>query len=99
MDKTIMKSALLNDLAGFAGAAYSVANGVREEIKTVAKNQINGLSARMDLVPRSELDTVEILAQKTREETDTLKKQITDMQAHINELQERLTTLEDAITS
>ncbi|QCE33355.1 accessory factor UbiK family protein [Acetobacteraceae bacterium] len=96
--KTTMKSRILNDLAGVAGAAYSVANGVREEVKTIAKNQVSELSARLDLVPRSELDSVEILALRTKEESENLKAQLTATQNLVRELQERIRILEAIIT-
>lgn len=67
---------LMTDVAG-------VAQGVRREAETAVKSQVERFLGDMDLVRRDELDAVQEMAAKAREENEALKARIAALEARL----------------
>jgi len=62
----------LDDAAKLAGGAIGSLTGLKREIETLARQQVERLLARMDLVTRDEFDAVKEMAAKARAEQEDL---------------------------
>ncbi len=62
----------LDDIARLATDAAGAAQGVRREVETVVKTQIERLLRDMDVVTREEFEAVREMALLAREENDKL---------------------------
>ncbi len=58
----------LDDIAKVAGGAVNVLSGLRSQIESEIKTRVDEMAARMDLVPREDLERVE--AQLSRLQKD-----------------------------
>lgn len=58
----------LDDIAKVAGGAVNVLSGLRQQIESEIKTRVDEMAARMDLVPREDLDHA--LAQISRLQKD-----------------------------
>jgi BMFP domain-containing protein YqiC len=67
---------IFDGLGRVMNEAAGVADGVRREVETVAKSQVQRLVADMDLVKREDFDALRELVQVQGEEIDALRKQI-----------------------
>jgi len=67
---------LITDAAG-------AADGVRKEIETVMRGQAERVLRDLDVVQREEFEAVKAMAQKAREENETLKAKIAALEAAI----------------
>jgi BMFP domain-containing protein YqiC len=65
-------SRILDDIARLATDAAGAAQGVRREVETVVKTQIERLLRDMDVVTREEFEAVREMALIAREENDKL---------------------------
>ncbi|AMJ60845.1 accessory factor UbiK family protein [Bosea sp. PAMC 26642] len=65
-------SRILDDIARLATDAAGAAQGVRREVETVVKTQIERLLRDMDVVTREEFEAVREMALLAREENDKL---------------------------
>lgn len=65
-------SRILDDIARLATDAAGAAQGVRREVETVVKTQIERLLRDMDVVTREEFEAVREMALLAREENDRL---------------------------
>ena len=74
-----------DDFARLMTDAAGVANGVRREVETVAKTQVERLLSSMDVVTRDEFEAVREMAVLAREENDRLAKRIADLEARLAE--------------
>lgn len=63
---------ILDDIARLATDAAGAAQGVRREVETVVKTQIERLLRDMDVVSREEFEAVREMALLAREENDKL---------------------------
>ena len=72
-----------DDMARVAAGAMGALSGVRGEIETRFRDQLERILAGMDLVSREEFEAVKAMAAKAREENEELKKQIADLQARL----------------
>ena len=63
---------ILDDIARLATDAAGAAQGVRREVETVVKTQIERLLRDLDVVTREESEAVREMALIAREETDKL---------------------------
>jgi BMFP domain-containing protein YqiC len=75
------QSRLLEDLARVASSAMGVASGMRGEIEQRLKEQFESVLSRMDLVTREEFEVVRAMAQKAREEQETLTERLAVLEA------------------
>ncbi len=71
----------LDDAAKLAGGAIGTLAGLRREIETLARQQIERLLARMDLVTRDEFEAVKEMAAKARAEQDDLASRLAALEA------------------
>jgi BMFP domain-containing protein YqiC len=74
---------ILDDLARLVTDAAGVAQGVRREAETLARAQLDRLTASMDLVSREEFEVVRDMAALARDENETLQKRIAALEAKL----------------
>ncbi|MGV8831014.1 MAG: accessory factor UbiK family protein [Devosia sp.] len=67
---------IFDGLGRVMNEAAGVADGVRREVETVAKSQVQRLVADMDLVKREDFDALRELVQVQGEEIDALRKDL-----------------------
>lgn len=67
---------IFDGLGRVMNEAAGVADGVRREVETVAKSQVQRLVADMDLVKREDFDALRELVQVQGEEIDSLRKEL-----------------------
>jgi BMFP domain-containing protein YqiC len=74
---------LLDDLARVATGALGAFTGVRSEIESRLREQLERVLARMDLVTREEFDAVQAMAAKARIEQEKLQQRIEALEAKL----------------
>ncbi len=67
------RNKILDDVSQLMTNAMGVAQGAREEAETAVKSIIDRWLADHDFVTREEFDAVKAMAQKAREENESLK--------------------------
>ncbi|MEN5081334.1 accessory factor UbiK family protein [Bosea sp. TWI1241] len=72
---------ILDDIARLATDAAGAAQGVRREVETVVKTQIERLLRDMDVVTREEFEAVREMALLAREENDRLAARLAALEA------------------
>src|SRR6478735_3830108 len=72
---------ILDDLARLVTDAAGAAQGVRREVETVARTQIDRLLREMDVVTREEFEAVREMAVLAREENDKLAARLAALEA------------------
>ena len=72
---------IFDDLARVAGGALSAVGGIREEIEAKLKDQIHRWLGEMELVTREEFEVVRAMAQKAREENESLAAHVKTLEA------------------
>ena len=75
------RSKILDDVAQLMSNAMGVAQGAKTEAETAMKGMIDRWLADRNLVTREEFDAVRAMAQKAREENETLKARIAALEA------------------
>ncbi len=70
------RNKMMEDLSQLMTSAMGVAQGAREEADTAMKSMIDRWFADRNFVTREEFDAVRAMAQKAREENETLKARI-----------------------
>ena len=73
---TQTQNRLFDELGKLFTNAAGAAQGVRQEIQTLIRSQVERLVADLDLVTREEFDVVRDMAQLAREENEQLKARI-----------------------
>ena len=74
---------ILDDIARLATDAAGAAQGVRREVETVVKTQIERLLRDLDVVTREEFEAVRDMSVKARTENEALKKRLADLEARM----------------
>jgi BMFP domain-containing protein YqiC len=74
---------IFDDFARLMTDAAGMAQGVKREIDTVVKTQMERLLSTMDVVTREEFEAVRDMAVLAREENDKLAKQIAELEAKL----------------
>jgi BMFP domain-containing protein YqiC len=74
-------SRILDDIARLATDAAGAAQGVRREVETVIKTQIERLLRDLDVVTREEFEAVREMALLAREENDKLSQRLAALEA------------------
>jgi BMFP domain-containing protein YqiC len=77
------KDRIFDDAARMAGGALGIVAGLKREIETFAKGQIERLVADMDLVPREEFEAARSMAAKARDQQEELERRIALLEARI----------------
>ena len=73
----------LDDLARVAAGAISTLSGVRGEVESRLREQLERLLAGMDLVSREEFEAVKAMAAKARAEQEDLQKRLTELEVRL----------------
>ena len=76
-----------DDLARVMTGAAGAADGVRREFETLMRAQGERMVSSMDLVQREEFEAVKAMAQRAREENETLKADIVELKGRLAELE------------
>jgi BMFP domain-containing protein YqiC len=74
---------IFDDFARLMTDAAGMAQGVKREIDTVVKTQMERLLSTMDVVTREEFEAVRDMAVLAREENDKLAKKIAELEAKL----------------
>lgn len=78
---------IFDDFARLMTDAAGMANGVRREVETVVKTQMERLLSSMDVVTRDEFEAVREMAVLAREENDKLAARIAELEAKLAQKQ------------
>ena len=74
---------ILDEMARLMNDAAGVAQGVRREFDTVAKNQLERILRDLDVVRRDEFEAVKEMARLAREENEALKARMDALEAKL----------------
>ncbi|NQV82429.1 MAG: accessory factor UbiK family protein [Rhodospirillales bacterium] len=74
------RAKIFDDLAKVAGGAASTLSGLKGEIESLVRHQIERLMADAGTVPRDEFDAVKAMAAKARGEQEILEKRVRDIE-------------------
>jgi BMFP domain-containing protein YqiC len=80
---TTTSSRFFDELAKLATNAAGAAQGVRREIDTLVKAQVERVLNDVGVVKREDFDVVRAMAQKAREENDRLRERIAVLEARL----------------
>ena len=80
---TTTSSRFFDELAKLATNAAGAAQGVRREIDTLVKAQVERVLNDVGVVKREDFDVVRDMAQKAREENDRLRERIAVLEARL----------------
>ncbi len=70
-----------DDAAKLAGGALGTLAGVKREVETLVRQQLERMLARMDLVSRDEFEAVKEMASKARSEQEDLLARVEALEA------------------
>lgn len=74
---------LFDDFARVAAGAMSTLSGVRSEIESRVREQLERVLAGMDLVSREEFEAVKAMAAKARTEQEELQKRFAALESRL----------------
>ncbi|MEP0519415.1 MAG: accessory factor UbiK family protein [Hyphomicrobiales bacterium] len=77
---------LMDEIAKLATDAAGVAQGVRREVETAVKSQLERVISDMDLVPREDFEAVKEMAAKARDENDALRSDLETLREVVEQL-------------
>ena len=80
---TTTSSRFFDELAKLATNAAGAAQGIRREIDTLVKAQVERVLNDVGVVKREDFDVVRAMAQKAREENDRLHERIAVLEARL----------------
>ncbi|HMD63942.1 MAG TPA: accessory factor UbiK family protein [Stellaceae bacterium] len=80
-----------DDLARVAAGAVSTLSGVKSEVETRIREQLERVLAGMALVSRDEFEAVKAMAAKARSEQEDLKKRVAGLESQLAALGGRQT--------
>ena len=81
------RNPFFDDLARVASGAATTLGGVREEVENRVRERMERVAADLELVTREEHEAVRAMAQKAREEQETLLERVERLEARIAELE------------
>ena len=76
-------SHILDDVARVAAGAMGAASGLKGELDAMVTRRLEGILAKMDLVPRDEFDAVKEMAAKARSESEALAERVARLEARL----------------
>jgi BMFP domain-containing protein YqiC len=74
---------LLDEFAKLMTDAAGVAQGMRREVETAIKSQAERFLGEMDVVQREEFEAVRDMAARAREENESLKRRIEELESRL----------------
>ena len=80
---TSTSSRFFDELAKLMGNAAGAAQGLRREIDSLVKAQVERVLGDLAVVQREEFDAVRDMAERAREENEQLKARIADLEARL----------------
>jgi BMFP domain-containing protein YqiC len=81
---TTTSTRFFDELAKLATNAAGAAQGVRREIDTLVKAQVERVLGDLDVVQREEFEAVRDMARMAREENDALKAKLAELEARLH---------------
>jgi BMFP domain-containing protein YqiC len=75
---------LFDDLARLAAGAMGTLTGVRDEVETRLREQLERILGRMNLVRREEFDAVQAMVAKARAEQEALAARVAALEARLD---------------
>ena len=72
-----------DDLARVAAGAMGTLSGVKSEVETRIREQLERVLAGMDLVSRDEFEAVKAMAAKARAEQEDLQRQLAELESRL----------------
>ncbi|QNT77946.1 accessory factor UbiK family protein [Entomobacter blattae] len=84
------KPRFFDDLTGIAGGAFSLLEGVKEEIASIVQSQFDEILAKLNLVKHDEFDIANALIAKSRLSQENLEKRIDELETRIKTLESKL---------
>jgi BMFP domain-containing protein YqiC len=72
-----------DDIARVAAGALGTLSGVKSEVETRLREQLERVLAGMDLVSRDEFEAVKAMAAKARSEQEDLTKRVVELEARL----------------
>ncbi|HTV44729.1 MAG TPA: accessory factor UbiK family protein [Stellaceae bacterium] len=82
------QSRLFDDLARVASGAMGALSGVKSEVETRLREQLERVLAGMDLVSRDEFEAVKEMAAKARTEQEDLARRVAELERVLAALHE-----------
>ena len=82
------QSRFFDDLARVAAGAMGSLSGVRSEVESRLRDQLERVLAGMDLVTRDEFEAVKAMAAKARSEQEDLAKRVAELEGLVAGLRE-----------
>ena len=76
-------SHILDDVARVATGAMGAASSLKGELDALVKRRLEGILAKMDLVPRDEFDAVKEMAARARSESEALAERVAKLEARL----------------
>src|SRR5438067_10382127 len=76
-----------DDLARVAAGAMGTLSGVKSEVETRIREQLERVLAGMDLVSRDEFEAVKAMAAKARSEQEDLRRQLAGLESRLAALE------------
>lgn len=67
---------ILDDAARMAGGAAGLASALRRQVRNDVKSRVEDIAARLNLVPREDLDRIEAMIQALRTENENLSARV-----------------------
>ncbi|NNE24140.1 MAG: accessory factor UbiK family protein [Rhizobiales bacterium] len=80
---TTTSSKFFDEVAKLMTNAAGAAQGVRNELDTLVKTQVERILGDLDVVQREEFEAVRAMAQKAREQNETLSGRIIELEAKL----------------
>ncbi len=80
---TTTSSKFFDEVAKLMTNAAGAAQGVRNELDTLVKAQVERVLGDLDVVQREEFEAVRAMAQKAREENDILTARIAELESSL----------------
>jgi BMFP domain-containing protein YqiC len=81
------RNKIFDDLSQLMTNAMGVAQGARTEAETAIKGMVDRFLADRNLVNREEFDAARAMAQKAREENDSLRAELTALTARVTAME------------
>jgi BMFP domain-containing protein YqiC len=78
-----------DDLAKVAAGAMGTLSGMKSEVESRVREQLERVLAGMDLVSRDEFEAVKAMAAKARSEQEDLERRVDELESRLAALSER----------
>ena len=74
------RSRMFDDAAKLAGGAVGALDGVRREMESLIRQQVERILSKFDLVTRDEFEAVKEMARKAREDQESLHARLAELE-------------------